>query len=84
MSPALFDQDVQAAEAIDNLRHGLFGLGAVGDVGRDGMGGAAGGFDLGHEFVEAVLAPGDDGDGRSLLGEAAGGGLTDAAARAGY
>jgi hypothetical protein len=69
---------------VDDLRYGLFGLGAVGDVGRDGMSGTAGGRDLGPEVLKAVLAPGDDGDGRSLLGEAAGGGVTDAAARAGY
>ena len=76
----IVDQDVDPAEPLDDGLHRLSGLHAIGDVGLDGQRGAVGGFDVAHERVEPVLAAGDDGDGRAVLGEAASGRVADSAA----
>ena len=78
----IVDQDVEPTEAVDRGLHGPVGLVAVGDVGLDRQGGAACCLDLRDERVDAVLAAGDDDDGRAVLGKPAGGRLPDAAASA--
>jgi hypothetical protein len=77
------DQDVQVAAPLDTVLHDCLGLRAVRDVGLHGQRGAAGLLDLAGEGFEAVHAAGHHYDGRAVLGEPAGGGLADAAARAG-
>ncbi|MNT09635.1 hypothetical protein D3C72_1444250 [compost metagenome] len=55
--PGVVHEDVEAAEHFGDFRNGAFGPGAVGDVGHQGDGAAAGGFDrggggAGHVFVD--------------------------------
>jgi hypothetical protein len=77
------DQGVQPSESLDGLLDGRLCLGAVGDVGFHGQGGAAGLVDLGGEGFQAVQAPGHQRDGGTVRCELAGGGGADPAARAG-
>jgi hypothetical protein len=77
----IVDQSVQPSESFDGLLDGGLGLGAVGDVGFHGQRGAARFVDPGGEGFEAVPAASNQRDGGTVLGELAGGGSADAAAR---
>jgi hypothetical protein len=77
------DEDVQPSEPIDGLLDGCLNLDLVGDVGWHHQRGAARLVDRAGEGFQAVLAAGDERDGRSVLGEFEGGGGAYAAARAG-
>jgi hypothetical protein len=79
----IVDEDVETAKPVDDRLYSGFRLPAVGDVGLDGQGGAAGGLDLVHQGVEPVLAARENGDRCSVFGQCASGCLPDAAARAG-
>nr|WP_276602852.1 hypothetical protein [Nannocystis pusilla] len=74
------DEDVEAAEAIDDLADGVAAERAVADVAADRQTGAALFLDLGGGLAGvAVLAQIDDGDVGALAGEQHGGGAADAA-----
>src|SRR5258708_1854428 len=76
------DQGVQPPESLDGLLYGRLGLGAVGDVRFHRQRGAARLVDLGGEGFQTVPAAGNQRDRGAVLGEQAGGGSADAAARA--
>jgi hypothetical protein len=62
---------------------GRLGLGSVGDVRLYGQCGAARVLDVVGEGLQTVAAAGHERDAGAVLGESAGGGGADAAARAG-
>jgi hypothetical protein len=76
-------EDVEAAEPLHGLRHGVLRLGLVGDVGLEDQGRATCALGARGEVLQAVPAAGDEGDGR-LPGEGQRGGLADAGAHAGH
>jgi hypothetical protein len=78
----IVDQRVQPPEPPGGLLDGRLGLGAVGDVGFHGQRGATRLADLGGESFQTVPAAGNERHGGTVLGEPAGGGSADAAARA--
>ena len=80
---SIVDQDVQSPELLGGLLDGCLGLGAVGDVRFDGQRRAARVLDAGGEGLKAVAAAGHKRDAGAVLGEPAGGGGADTAARAG-
>jgi len=77
------DEDVEPAELVDGPLHGRLRLLALRDVGLDHERGAARVAQLRGQRVEALLAPRHERDGGAAGGELAGGGVADAAGRAG-
>ena len=79
------DEDVEAAETLDDGAHEAAQLAEVADVGDDAdrRVGAVGVGDLGDDGVDGVLAEVDDGDAGALVGEQVGGRPAHAAGRAG-
>ena len=81
--PALFDEDVDPAVALEDTRGGARHRLLVGDVERRGLGGAAGGGDRGRHLVELARPASAQHHDRPRLRELARAGAADAAARAG-